>query len=49
MPDCQHPQVSTITRLSGPPLTRCMLCGAILNADVEGRSSILGGQVASTN
>lgn len=43
MSECQHTNKRTITRLSGPPLTICNLCGEHLS-EMEGRSSVLGGQ-----
>ena len=41
---CEHNNIRQITRLSGPPLTVCNVCGEHLS-DMEGRSSILGGQI----
>lgn len=41
--ECTHINKRQITRLSGPPLTICNLCGEHLS-EMQGTSSILGGK-----
>ena len=44
--ECTHERTTSITRLSGPPLIRCVACQEVLS-HIEGRSSVLGGRTVT--